>query len=70
MVVQGTHKLVMMGRINFEDHVIIKRQQADKKMNVMVGCSRMRKNGLTIQSNLRLLLEIVCVFKVLEFTIV
>jgi hypothetical protein len=25
MVVQGTHKLVMMGHINFEDHALIKR---------------------------------------------
>jgi hypothetical protein len=34
LVVQGTHKLVMMGRINFEDHAIIKRRRADEKMNV------------------------------------
>jgi hypothetical protein len=25
VVIQGTHKLVVMGRINFEDHVLIKR---------------------------------------------
>jgi hypothetical protein len=25
VVVQGTHKLVMMGRINFKDHALIKR---------------------------------------------
>jgi hypothetical protein len=31
----GTHKLVVMGRINFEDHVLIKRQRVDEKMNVM-----------------------------------
>ncbi len=37
MVVQRTHKLVVMGRINFEDHVFIKRQQAYEKMNVMGG---------------------------------
>jgi hypothetical protein len=34
MVVQGTHKLVMIGCINFEDHVLIKRQRVDEKMNV------------------------------------
>ncbi len=32
--VQGTHKLVMMGHINFEDQVLIKRQWANEKMNV------------------------------------
>jgi hypothetical protein len=26
VVVQGTHKLVMMGRINFEDFALIQRQ--------------------------------------------
>jgi hypothetical protein len=35
VVVQGTHKLVMMGCINFEDHVLIKRWRACKKMNAM-----------------------------------
>ncbi len=34
VVVEGTHKLVPMGRINFEDHVLIKRRWADEKMNV------------------------------------
>jgi hypothetical protein len=33
--VQGTHQLVVMGRINFEDHALIKRWQAYEKMNVM-----------------------------------
>jgi hypothetical protein len=33
--VQRTHKLVMMGRINFEDHALIKRRLANEKMNVM-----------------------------------
>jgi len=36
MVVQDTHKLVVMGHINFEDHVLIKRWQTSK-MNMMVG---------------------------------
>ncbi len=35
VAVQGTHKLVMMGHINFEDHALIKKQQLDEKMNVM-----------------------------------
>jgi hypothetical protein len=26
VVVQGTHKLVVMGHINFEDHALIKRR--------------------------------------------
>jgi acid stress-induced BolA-like protein IbaG/YrbA len=26
--VQGTHKLVVMSHVNFEDHALIKRQQA------------------------------------------
>ncbi len=37
MVVQRTHKLVMMGRTNFKDHVLIKRRHASIKMNVMGG---------------------------------
>jgi hypothetical protein len=32
---QRTHKLVVMGCINFEDHVLNKRQKANEKMNVM-----------------------------------
>jgi hypothetical protein len=34
MAVHKMHKLVMMGRINFEDHALIKRWQANEKMNV------------------------------------
>jgi hypothetical protein len=30
VAVQGTHKLVVMGHINFEDHMLIKRHRADK----------------------------------------
>jgi hypothetical protein len=37
MVVQGTHKLVMMGRVNFKDHALIKRQRANEKMNLTGG---------------------------------
>jgi len=32
--IKGTHKLIVMGRINFEDHVLIKKQWVDEKMNV------------------------------------
>ncbi len=35
VVVQGTHKLVVMGGINFEDHVLIRKRWANEKMNVM-----------------------------------
>jgi hypothetical protein len=35
VVVQGTHQLVVTGHINFKDHALIKRWQADEKMNVM-----------------------------------
>jgi hypothetical protein len=33
----------MMGFINFEDHVLIKRQQVDEKMNVMRGMFKDKK---------------------------
>ncbi len=34
VVIQRTHKLVVMGRINVEDHALIKRQWTDENMNV------------------------------------
>jgi hypothetical protein len=34
VVVQGTHKLLMMGCINLKDHVLIKIRRANEKMNV------------------------------------
>jgi hypothetical protein len=37
MVVQKTHKLVVMGCVNFEDHTLIKRRHGGKKMTIMVG---------------------------------
>jgi hypothetical protein len=36
VVVQGTHKFVMIGHITFEDHALIKRWRVGQKMNVMV----------------------------------
>jgi hypothetical protein len=68
MVVQRTFKLVVMSRINFEDHELIKRQWVGKKMNVMGGMFKDQKKRGNHRSSLRLLLEVVRVFKVLEFT--
>jgi hypothetical protein len=62
------HKLVVMGHINFKDHALIKRRWACKKMNVMGGKFKDEKNEVIIESNLRLLLKVVCIFEVLEFT--
>jgi hypothetical protein len=44
VVIQGTHKLVVMGHINFGDHALIKRRQVDEKMNVMNGMFKDVKN--------------------------
>jgi hypothetical protein len=70
MAVQGTHKFVVMGRINFEDHVLIKKHWANKKMNVMGGMFKDEKYGVIVKNSLRLLLEVVHIFQVLEFKIV
>ncbi len=35
VAVQGTHKLLGMGRMNFKNHALIKRLRANEKMNVM-----------------------------------
>jgi hypothetical protein len=43
VVVQGTNKLVMMGRINFKDHALIKRWLAYEKMNVTGGIFKDKK---------------------------
>jgi len=59
---------VVMGRINFEDHALIKRWWACKKLNVRRERFKDEKNMVTVESNLHLLLEVVCIFKVLEFT--
>jgi SUMO ligase MMS21 Smc5/6 complex component len=58
----------MMGRINFKDHALIKRQQVDEKMNVTSKMFKDEKNGVHVNNNLCLLLEVVHVFEVLEFT--
>jgi hypothetical protein len=41
---------------------------ACKKMVAIGEKFKEKKNGITVESNLRLLLEVVQVFKVLEFT--
>jgi hypothetical protein len=35
MAIQRTHKLVVMGCINFQNHALVKRWWVDEKMNVM-----------------------------------
>jgi hypothetical protein len=62
------HKLVVMGHINLKEHALIKRRWACKKMNAMGRKFKHEKNKVIIESNLRLLLKVVCVFEVLEFT--
>ncbi len=37
VVVQGMHKVIVMGYINFEDHALIKKQWVSKKINAMGG---------------------------------
>jgi hypothetical protein len=66
VAVQKTHKLVVMGHINLEDHALIKRWRACKKLNVTSETFKDEKNRVTIKSNLRFLLEVVHVFKVLS----
>ncbi len=45
VTVQWTHKLVVMGCINFEDHVLIKRWRVNEKMNVTGRKFRDEKKG-------------------------
>ncbi len=60
----------MMGYINYKDHALIKRQRVGKKMNVTGGMFKdEKKKRVTIENNFRLLLEVVNVFKILEFKI-
>ncbi len=58
-----------MGCINFEDHVLSKRRWACKKMNATCKTFEDEKNGVIVENSLRLLLEIVCAFEALEFTV-
>jgi hypothetical protein len=68
MAIQGSHKLVLMGHINFEDHALIKRWWVGKKMIATSETFKDKKNEVTVESNLCLLLEDMHIFKVLEFT--
>ncbi len=43
MDAQGTHKLVVLGCINFKDHALIKRRWANEKMNVIGGMFKDKK---------------------------
>jgi hypothetical protein len=63
------HKLVMMGHINFEDHALIKRWQACKKMYAMGGMFKARKNKVIFKKSLCLFLEVVHIFEILEFAV-
>ncbi len=45
VAIQGTHKLVVMGCINFEDHALIKRLWENEKMNVTSGMFKDEKTG-------------------------
>jgi acyl CoA:acetate/3-ketoacid CoA transferase alpha subunit len=68
VVVQKTHKFVMMGRINYKDHVLIKRWQASKKMNATSEKLKDKKNEVIVESCFRLLLEVMRIFEISEFT--
>jgi acyl CoA:acetate/3-ketoacid CoA transferase alpha subunit len=70
VVIQWTNKLVVMGCINFKDHALIKRQRVDEKMNVTSKMFKDEKNGVIVKISLCLLLEVVHIFEVLEFTII
>jgi hypothetical protein len=70
VVVQGTHELIVMGRINFEDHALIKKQWVDEKMNVTGEMFKDEKKRVTVENNLHLLLEVMHIFEVLEFIII
>ncbi len=59
-----------MGYINYKDHELIKRQRVGKKMNVTDGMFKdEKKKRVTIENNFCLLLEVVNVFKILEFKV-
>ncbi len=67
VVVQGTHKLVMMGHINCNDQVLIKRQRENKKMNVACKMFKEEEKNVIVKSCFHFLLQVVSVFEVLEF---
>jgi hypothetical protein len=66
VVVQGTQKMVVMGCINFEDHVLIKKQWAGDKMNVMNEKFKNGKKQCNHHKWFSFLAKVVSIFKVLE----
>jgi hypothetical protein len=49
VVVQKTHKLVVMGHIDFKDYALIKRRWADEKINVTGGMFKDEKKRSNLQ---------------------
>jgi hypothetical protein len=45
MVVEMTHKFVVIGRITFKDHALIKRQHVGQKKNVTIKKFKDKKKG-------------------------
>jgi hypothetical protein len=45
VIIQGTHKMVMTSRINFEDHALIKRWWVGKKMSAIGGKLKDKKKA-------------------------
>jgi hypothetical protein len=68
VVVQRTHKFVVMGHINYKDHVLIAKRQASKKLNATSEKFKDKINGVIVKSCFCLLLKVMSIFKVLEFT--
>jgi hypothetical protein len=59
----------VIGCINFEDHALIKRWRVSEKMNVIGGMFKDKKKEVTIENSLRLLLEVVHIFAILELEV-
>jgi hypothetical protein len=59
-----------MDRINFEDHVLIKRRRANQKMNVMGGMFKDEKKWGNRRMQFAFVTRSYVFFQVLEFTIV
>jgi hypothetical protein len=48
VAIQGTHKPIVMGHINFENHVLIKRQWVGQKMNAINRTFKDEKNEVIV----------------------
>jgi hypothetical protein len=53
MVVQGTQKMVVMGRHDFKNEALIKRWRASQKMNVMGEKLKDEKRCLKERENIK-----------------